>query len=256
MWAVRMLHIVERVWSQFPVEGLSWSKGHQTTLQDPFKTVLVPATDSQYWLNQNAEDGQPQHHDIGTPPPTADEGDIENNDTASLVGQASWEGPRTGAESVVGEDVIPEGEEFTFPARPVEFQTVDRTISDARDVRVSPRGSDHSHERPENVVGNESDTDSMEFEVEGSMASGDEEEVVPSLEFVMPNVERGTVQLAFQRLDSVNLHEEFRIRASVMKTVPGFLQGRIDRRCTWRWRRYALDWSGSTMCARREDGSC
>ena len=35
----------------------------------------------------DAEDGQPQHHDIGTPPPTADEGDIENNDTASLVGQ-------------------------------------------------------------------------------------------------------------------------------------------------------------------------
>ena len=28
-------------------------------------------------------------------------------------------------------------------------------------------------------VGNESDTDSMEFEVEGSMTSGDEEEVVP-----------------------------------------------------------------------------
>ena len=155
-----------------------------------------------------------------------DEGDIENNDTASLVGQhLSWEGPRTGVESVVGEDVIPEGEEFTFPARPVEFQTVDRTISDARDVRVSPRGSDHAHERPENVVGNESDTDSMEFEVEGSMASGDEEEVVPSLEFVMPNVERDAVQLAFQRLDSVNLRGEFRMRASVMKTVPGFLQG-------------------------------
>ena len=32
----------------------------------------------------------------------------------------------------------------------------------------------------------------MEFEVEGSMASGDEEEVVPSLEFVMPNVEGGS----------------------------------------------------------------
>ena len=33
---------------------------------------------------------------LGTPPPTADEGDIENNDTASLVGQfPSWEGPRT-----------------------------------------------------------------------------------------------------------------------------------------------------------------
>ena len=101
---------------------------------------------------------------------------------------------RTGLESVVGEDVIPEGEEFTFPARPEQFQTVDRTISDARDVRVSPRGSDHAHD-----VGNESDTDSMEFEVEGSMTSGDEEEVVPSLEFVMPSVERGAVQLAFQR---------------------------------------------------------
>ena len=78
------------------------------------------------------------------------------------------------------------------------FKTVDRTISDARDVRVSPRGSDHAHERNENVVGNELDTDSMEFEVEGSMASGDEEEVVPSLELVMPNVERGAVQLAFR----------------------------------------------------------
>ena len=43
----------------------------------------------------DAEDGQPQHHDIGTPPLTADEGDIENNDTASLVGQfPSREGPR------------------------------------------------------------------------------------------------------------------------------------------------------------------
>ena len=110
--------------------------------------------------------------------------------------------------------------------RPVEFQSpVDMTISDAHDDRVSPRGSVHSHERPENVVGNESDTDSKEFEVEGSMASGDEEEVVPSLKFVMPNVERGAVQLTFQRLDSVNLRDEFRTRASVTKTVPGFLQG-------------------------------
>ena len=117
----------------------------------------------------DAEDGHLQHH-VGPPPPTADEGDIENDDTASLVGQH-----RTGLESVVGEDVIPEGEEFTFPARPEQFQTVDRTVSDARDVRVSPRGSDHAHD-----VGNESDTDSMEFEVEGSMTSGDEEEVVPS----------------------------------------------------------------------------
>ena len=41
----------------------------------------------------------------------------------------------------------------------------------------------------------------------------------------MPNVERGALQLAFQRLDSVNLRDEFRMRASVMKTVPGFLQG-------------------------------
>ena len=29
--------------------------------------------------------------------------------------------PRAGVGSVVGEDVIPEGEEFTFPARPVEY---------------------------------------------------------------------------------------------------------------------------------------
>ena len=50
------------------------------------------------------------------------------------------------------------------------------------------------------------------------MASGDEEEVVPTLEFVMPNVE-SAVQLAFQRLDSVNLRDEFRIGASVMKTT-------------------------------------
>ena len=129
-------------------------------------------------------------------------------------------------------------------------------MSDARDVRVSPRGSDHSHKRPENVVGNESDTESIEFEVEGSMASGDEEEVVPSLEFVMPNVVRGAVQLAKQRLDSVNLRDEFSFRASVMKTVLGFLQGPYNRRCTWHWRRNALDWTGPTTCARREDGSC
>ena len=58
--------------------------------------------------------------------------------------------------------MIPGGAEFTFPARPVEFP-VDRTISNARDDRMSPRGSDHSHERPKNVVDNESDTDSMEF---------------------------------------------------------------------------------------------
>ena len=44
-------------------------------------------------VEPDAEDGQPQHHDIGTPPPTADEGDIDNNGTASLVGQPpSWEG--------------------------------------------------------------------------------------------------------------------------------------------------------------------
>ena len=119
------------------------------------------------------------------------------------------------------------GAEFTFPSRPVEFQScsVDMTMSDAHRDRVSPRGSDHSHERPENVVSTESDTDSVELEVDGSMASGDEEEVVPSLEVAMPNVERGAVQLAFQRLDQVNLREEFRTKASVMKTVPGFLQG-------------------------------
>ena len=40
-----------------PVEGLSWSQGHQTTLRGPFKTGLVPATDSQYWLNQMPRTG-------------------------------------------------------------------------------------------------------------------------------------------------------------------------------------------------------
>ena len=62
----------------------------------------------------------------------------------------------------------------------------------------------------------------------------------------MPNVERGTLQLAFQRLDSVNLRDEFRVRASVMKTVPGFFQGPHGQAM----------WTGPTMCARREDGSC
>ena len=76
----------------------------------------------------DAEDGQ-LHHDIGTPPPTADEGDIENNDTASLVGQhPSWEGPRTGVGSVIGEDVIPEGEEVHIPSKPVEYVRVQRFI--------------------------------------------------------------------------------------------------------------------------------
>ena len=124
-------------------------------------------------------------------------------------------------------------------------------------IGCRPRGSDHSHERPENVVGNDSDSDSMEFKVEGSMASGDEEEVVPSLEFVMPNVERGAVQLAVQRLDSVNLRDESRTRASVMKTVPGFLQGpftqamhvALEGICV------GLDWSDNVL-QEREDGSC
>ena len=123
------------------------------------------------------------------------------------------------AESVIGDDVIPIDPEFTFPARPVEFQSrVDRTISDAHDDRVAQRFRSFT------------DTDSMEFEVVGLMASGDEEEVVPSSEFVMPNVEMGAVPLAFQRLDSVNLRD-----------VGGDM------------RRIELV---PTMCARREDGSC
>ena len=62
------------------------------------------------------------------------------------------------------------------------------TVGDAHDDRVSPRRSDHSHDSPEDAVGNESETDSMEFESGGSMASGDEEEVVASLEFVMSKI--------------------------------------------------------------------
>ena len=50
--SLNLMQIVERVWSQFPVEGLSWSQGHLTTLRGPFMTGLVPVTDSQYWVNQ------------------------------------------------------------------------------------------------------------------------------------------------------------------------------------------------------------
>ena len=144
----------------------------------------------------DAEDGQPQHHDIGTPPPTADE-------------RVWWGSHRHGRDHAAQSSHSQQGR-MNFRA-PWTGPSAMRTMIGCR---------------PEvQVVGNESDTDSMEFEVEGSMASGDEEEVVPSLEFVMPNVERGAVQLASQRLDSVNLRDEFRTRASVMKTVPGFLQG-------------------------------
>ena len=95
------------VWSQFPVEGLSWSQGHQTTLPRSIQDRSCASNRFSVLAESDAEDGQPQHHDIGTPPPTVDEGDSENNDTASLVGQhPSWEGPRTGVASVVGEDVF------------------------------------------------------------------------------------------------------------------------------------------------------
>ena len=72
--------------------------------------------------------------------------------------------PRTGVGSVVREDVI--RGRVDIPSK------VGGTCSG------SPKGSDHVHESPENVVGNESD------------------------------IERGTLQLAFQRLDSVNLRDE------------------------------------------------
>ena len=62
--------------SQFSVEGLY-------SLRDPFKTGLVPATDSRCWLNQMPRTGS-RSTMTGTPPPTADEGDIENNGTTSV----------------------------------------------------------------------------------------------------------------------------------------------------------------------------
>ena len=62
---------------------------HQTTFRGRFKTGMSATSAS------DAEDGQPQHHDIGTPPPTTDEGDNKRQ-------FLSWEGPRTGVGSVVG----------------------------------------------------------------------------------------------------------------------------------------------------------
>ena len=80
----------------------------------------------------DAEDGQPQHHDIGTPPPTADEGDNENNDRQL----PSWEGPRTGVGSVIGEDVIPEGEEFSQQGRWNMFGHPEVQIMHTRGLRT------------------------------------------------------------------------------------------------------------------------
>ena len=82
---------------------------------------LVPTTDSRFWLDDtnlaDANDRQPQHHNIGTPLLNTDEGDTDG-------GQPRWEGTHTEdnveseysdvPESVAGEAVNSEEEEPTL----------------------------------------------------------------------------------------------------------------------------------------------
>ena len=108
--------------SHFSVGGLYWSQVHRTAPRGPFKTglSLVPTTDSRFWLDDtnlaDANDRQPQHHNIGTPLLNTDEGDTD--------GQPRWEGTHTEdnveseysdvPESVAGEAVNSEEEEPTL----------------------------------------------------------------------------------------------------------------------------------------------
>ena len=135
----------------------------------------------------DAEDGQPQHHDIGTPPPTADEGDIENNDTASLVGQIpSREGPRR-----QDTDESHSGE---------ENQNCD-AMSESDTASVMWQGSEVSTDDIP-VPLSEPDVD-----VRGAHAGSPE------------------IRAAFVFLDTIDLRTTFARRASVMKSIPHWLKG-------------------------------
>ena len=86
-------------------------------------------------------------------------------------------------------------------------------------------------------------------DLQNAFADGDDVQI---LEFTSRMAKGAELLIQLTRQSEMS---DDRMRASVMKKVLGFLQG-TDRRCTWRWMRDALDWTGPTMCARREDGSC